>query len=798
MAKTPNQTNFIFLLYFLARVAAFPLLVLYFLNRGLRDGRYFTSIPERLGHLPQHFHRTPSGAIWLHAVSVGEVLSAIRLVEEIRKTNPAIPLYLSTTTLAGRSVAEQKAAHLLDGIFYAPLDYAFAVRSILKTIRPAAVVVLETEIWPSLYRQAKETRCKLLIVNGRISDQAFPQYRRLRWFFEPVLTLPDHIFVQSEGDRRRYLALGAPPERVHVLGNLKYDATPVRPTPPPEISAMVSQINPRNIWIAASTMAPRDSADVDEDDIVIQSFQQLAANHPRLLLILVPRKPERFAAAAAKLQNAKGSSFLRTARFVPPDFTLPGVMLLDTIGELASLFPLADVVFMGGTLARRGGHNVLEPAACANPIVVGPHMENFADIASAFRDEHAWIQIPDGSALPEAVDSLLRDPARRAQVGMRAAKIAAQSQGTAVRAAAEILSAQDLAIPDWHRPGLSRPILAAIADLRRRAGALAQTRDLARSQSLASPVISIGGISIGGIGKTPFVELLAARLRARGPQPAILTRGHRRRSLDKSILIPAGADVSTWYTGDEAQIFVRAGNAHIGIGDDPRETGRLLEEKYHPDLFLLDDGFQHRRLRRDLDIVLIDALDPFPGFDVFPLGRLLEPLGGLPRAHAFVITRLQPGRRAEGIRQVLRQHNPHAPIFLASVGAREWLPTAPNAEKVAAFCGLRNPAAFWNTLHGQGFHPVFTWTFGDRHHYRPHELRRLAYQATANGASVLLTTEKDAMNLPENAPDLVAPLTIHWLKITTVVEDEERLIDLILEKLHDRRARHDAELFPSG
>src|SRR5271165_4975848 len=190
-ARAPIQSGFIFLLYALLRVAGLPLLVLYFLYRGCRDARYFQRFEERLGNLPDSFERTPPGSIWLHAVSVGEVISAVRLIEELRQLNPHIPVFLSTTTLAGRSVAQQRAAGLTDGIFFAPIDYPFAIRRVLRSIRPAVVVILETEIWPSLYRETKRCGCGLIVLNGRISDRAFPRYRRMRWIFAPVLHLPD-------------------------------------------------------------------------------------------------------------------------------------------------------------------------------------------------------------------------------------------------------------------------------------------------------------------------------------------------------------------------------------------------------------------------------------------------------------------------------------------------------------------------------------------------------------------------------------------------------------------------------
>jgi tetraacyldisaccharide 4'-kinase len=777
------QRYFIFLLYLLFRGSAIPLFVLYFLYRGYRDSRYLKTLSERLGHLPASFQRTAPGSIWLHAVSVGEVMSAISLVGELRRGNPGIPIYLSTTTLAGSAVAQQKLAKFVDGIFYAPLDYGFAVRNVLRTIRPAVLVVLETEIWPMLWRETKRAGCGLIVLNGRISERAFPRYRRLRFVFSPILKLPAAIFAQSEADQRRYVALGASPARVRTFGNLKYDAAPCQTDPPAFVVELLKRVKPSAVWIAASTMPPLNAADVDEDDIVIGAFRQLASAHPKLLLILVPRKPERFKIVAEKLREA-GVPFVKRSDETTPE-TLPGVLLLDSMGELASLFPLADVVFMGGTLARRGGHNVLEPAISAKPIVVGPHMENFAAIAADFEEREAWVSIQGPDALAPAVAALLADVDRRRELGARAAELARKNTGVAMRAALEILTAQDLAVPCWDSPGVSAALLWPLAQCWKVGDALKQRSGVKHSRVLNRPVISVGGISMGGTGKTPFTEMLAKSLRMHGLQPAILTRGYRRRTLDEYVLIRSGTQVSTCYTGDEAQIFVRSGDAHVGIGADRWEAGRRLEARFGTGAFLLDDGFQHRRLRRDVDIVLIDALNPFPGQDVFPMGLLREPLAGLSRAGAFVITRAQPGRHYNGIRDMLRRVNRTAPIFTAQVEARGWIceqtrqPCAPPVGPVVAFCGLANPDTFWNSLRQEGFDPVYTWKFEDHHHYRPHELRRLAYHAKQLGADVLLTTEKDAMNLPENAGALVGGLPIYWLKIATLVREQEELMALI-------------------
>ena len=775
------------------RVAAFPLLVFYFVYRCARDRRYSFRFSERLGGEPESFHPTAPGAIWLHAVSVGEVVSAAGLLREIRERSPSIPLYVSVATVAGRDIAEVRLRALVDGIFYAPIDYAFAVRRVLARIRPSLVVILETEIWPVLYREAKRAACSLLIVNGRISDRAFPRYRRWRFFFEDALRHPDGILAQSDQDAARYLELGAPRHAVQAIGNLKYDAEPTRAEPPRIITELIGKLHPSSVWIAASTMPGADREDVDEDAAVIRAFQELAQSHPRLLLVLVPRRPERFEEAEAKLWEADLRYFRRSQDAMPADIALPCVVLLDSIGELASLFPIADVVFMGGTLARRGGHNVLEPAACRRAIVTGPHLENFAAIAAEFRQQRAFLEIAGANELAGAVGRLIDDDEWREELGARAAALAASKRGATRKAVSEILRWQDLAVPQWNQLSPARILLWPLAQIWAAVSARRQRRKSSHARRLVTPVVSIGGISMGGAGKTPMVDHLAERLREAGYQPAILTRGYRRRSIETSILVEAGEAAPVSFTGDEAQIFVQSGYAHAGIGADRFVTGRLLEDRYRPDIFLLDDGFQHTRLKRDLDLVVIDALNPFGGGAVFPLGNLREPLSALSRAGAFVIMRAAPEREYAGIVRQLRALNPAAPIFRARLEHRYWVEyrtrqqrhtlAGPPDRPIAAFCGLANPASFWGTLRALDLQPVFHWAFDDHHHYTCAQVERLAAQAQMHGSKLLLTTAKDAMNLPDSTPAILehAGIEVYWLKIGVHIEKEDQLLALIVK-----------------
>ena len=446
---------------------------------------------------------------------------------------------------------------------------------------------------------------------------------------------------------------------------------------------------------------------------------------------------------------------------------------------------------MGGSLARRGGHNLLEPAACGRAIVTGPHLENFAAIAEDFREHYAMLEIADASELAPAIEKLIGDPRLREDLSAGASQLIAKHRGATKKAVTEILKWQDLAVPRSISGAWSRPLLWLLAKIWTAVTEGKRLKDSAQARRLNTPVISVGGIGMGGAGKTPMVEYLAERTRAAGLDPAILTRGYRRRSIARRVVVKAGEIVPVSLTGDEAQTFIRAGHAHLGIGADRWWTGSLLEEMYHPGVFLLDDGFQHWRLARDLDIVLIDALNPFAGGAVFPLAGLREPLNALRRADAFVITRTVAEREYRGLRNQLQALNARAPIFRAVVEPLYWVnertgqPGHPPEGPLAAFCGLANPASFWETLKALRIQPVFTWTFGDHHGYQWTELQRLAAQARVHSSSVLLTTEKDAANLPERAGEILmdASVELYWLKIGIQIDDEAGLMSLIKSKL---------------
>jgi 3-deoxy-D-manno-octulosonic-acid transferase len=782
----------IYFLYRLLQILALPWVVFYFLWRGLKNRGYWRTLAQRCGYLPRSYRQTGPGAIWLHAVSVGEVLSCQEFLRQMKQRRPRSPIFVSTATLAGRATADEKLRDLADGVFYAPIDYVSAVRRVLRTLQPSVLVVAETEMWPNLFREVKQTGAGLALVNGRISDQALPRYRHQAWLFRAVLPAVDRLLAQTDIMKSRFLEIGAPAGRSEVGGNFKHDFEARSADPASPVRVLLDGIpTPPRVWIAASTMPPAAPGDPDEDDAVIDAYQQLAAGRSDLVLLLAPRKPERFDLTARKLETRQIRYIRRSQMDGGGKIATPFVLLLDTIGELSGLFDAAEVVFMGGSLARRGGHNILEPAFFAKPVVMGPHMENFQAIADEFRAAGACVEISSAAELAGAVGGLLDDAETAREIGARALARAQANRGGSARAAEAVLELHRTHLPRY-RPAWPWLVLrSALSRLWIWGGRRRREADLRAQRKLDLPVVSVGNLSMGGTGKTPTVLRLAESLKLRGHTPGILTRGYKRGTPEKHLALAPGADCTTVQSGDEPQIFVRSRLAPVGIGINRWETGMLLRRHFEIDVMLLDDGFQHLKLARDVDVVLLDALNPLDG--VFPLGHLREPPESLGRADIVLITRDRFSDLGDAIEHELRRWNDRAPVFRASVEPVAWIAQATGQaqpiderpfQNAAVFCGLGNPESFRRTLKALSVDPVDWVEFDDHHHYRPAELRRLAHHAERRQADAVVTTEKDAVNLCESASDQLKPLPLYWLKVSMIIDREAEFLDEI-----ERRVR---------
>src|SRR5258706_959148 len=370
-----------YLLYSLLTLVAFVVVSPYFLYQAIRYKKYIGSLRQRLGYLPITFNVDGEESIWIHAVSVGEVLTARAIAADLKTRYPRLRLFLSTTTIAGQQVAQRHVKPLVDAVFYFPFDFAFIVRRTLGLVKPRVFIMMETEIWPNLLRLCRARGVKTVVINGRISSRSYPRYRLIRPFFRRVLADVDRFCMQGEESARRLVDLGADPSRVTVTGSLKFDSldmpAPISHGKPRERVLRFFRLSPnRVVVIAGSTVRGEEAA-------MLRAFKQIKTTAPGALAILAPPQPERFGEVERLVPDA-GFSTVRRSDLPIDSEPRADVVVLDTLGELAQLYQLATAVFVGGSLVDNGGHNILEPAIFGKPIVFGPYMPNFKEIAAAF------------------------------------------------------------------------------------------------------------------------------------------------------------------------------------------------------------------------------------------------------------------------------------------------------------------------------------------------------------------------------------------------------------------------------
>jgi len=468
-----------YLLYSLVLTLLFIALLPYFAYQAIRHGKYAGSFLERLGWLPESVGGDGIRTIWIHAVSVGEFLAARPLIQSLKNALPNTRIVVSTTTLTGQRLARSSSVSF-DAVIYFPYDWRFAVRRSLAKVNPSAVIIMETELWPNFLRECNGRGVTTILANGRISERSFRRYKMIGRLLGRAIENFSLMIMQSEADADRVRQLGGPAARVHVCGNLKYDfdlgessivqvsecATGIatvresdfdnnRPESFQASDNRSAATSSYPLIIAGST-AP------GEEEILLAALQavRMRTGLKDTRLILAPRHPERFDEVAHLLRRSEFRFVRRSDKKISAGASTAGsneslqshqhmaelsseerssdVLLLDTIGELASLYRFASVVFVGGSLVPRGGHNIIEPAAFAKPIIVGPHTDNFRQIISDFLKEDAIVQIQRCDALSNEFERLLSEPEKARAMGERAKNILAANRGATERTVALI------------------------------------------------------------------------------------------------------------------------------------------------------------------------------------------------------------------------------------------------------------------------------------------------------------------------------------------------------------------------
>lgn len=413
----------IYLFYSFALLLALLLSSPYWLYQALRHGKYRRGFSERMGNVPARLGDLKTArVIWIHAVSLGEVLAVAGLVSELRRTLPEFRTLISTTTDTGQDLARKRFGE--ENVFYFPMDLASAIRPYLQALRPELVVLAETEFWPNFLRLVDESGAPLAVVNARISDRSLPRYERFRWFLRRMLAHVDLFLAQTQQDGERLQSIGADPQRIQITGNLKFDV------PLSAASPIVERLRGAFAADSAGPILVCGSTVEDEEAPLLKAFENILVGQPHASMILAPRHPERFDTVSKLIERMGISSYRRSAWTGEP---LGGkVLLVDTLGELAALYALADVAFVGGSLVPKGGHNIIEPAQHGVAIVTGNHTENFRDIVWLFQSRDA-VRIVGVSELPLTLMHLLDHDEERKVLGRRAKDTIFSQMGATAR-----------------------------------------------------------------------------------------------------------------------------------------------------------------------------------------------------------------------------------------------------------------------------------------------------------------------------------------------------------------------------
>ncbi len=414
-----------FVLYEVLLYLVFLLALPFFLITGFLRGKYLSNFPERIG-----FYRTPAAShdLWIHAVSVGETLASRPVVDEILRRRPGTSIVFTTTTITGQSQARRLFPEAT--VTYFPFDFSSSVRRFLDHHRPRVFAAMETEIWPNVTRLSRARGLRLALANGRLSDRSFPRYRAFRPIVKRILRHYDRVLVRDDSDRRRFIAIGAPPTAVETTGNVKFDfAADEKPlTIGAELDALIAG---RRVLVLGSTREGEEEAILPELERFIKE--------KNAFVIIAPRKPERFEVVAGLLTTT-AIPFVRRSELTA-DRRAPSasLLLLNSVGELTRVYPYATAAFVGGSLVPTGGHNPIEPAAAGVPVCFGPHMTNFREIAATFLENDAAVEVRSPAALIAFATRMFEDEAARRQYGDRARQTVEQNRGAAARTAQRIV-----------------------------------------------------------------------------------------------------------------------------------------------------------------------------------------------------------------------------------------------------------------------------------------------------------------------------------------------------------------------
>lgn len=832
------------LLYNIAAVVLVIPILLIFLARATRERGFVERIRQSVfGVFPSHALETveKKNCIWVHAASVGEIVATSPLIKEFRKEFPKSPILVSVVTTSGYEMANRIIKDA-DSIIYYPLDFPWLAGRVLRRIHPRVFLPVETELWPNFLKTARELRIPVMMVNGRISDKSVKRYKHLHSMLSDMIGTMTKFAMQSPIDADYIKRLGAPPELVTITGNTKFDQTytDVSPEEKEKILKDMGLTKEDGIFLAGSTHR-------GEETFVLQAFTSVRKNHPRAKLVIAPRELLRTMEVIHICKSAGFSVATRTGLQEHPGSD-HDIVILNTIGELGKIYSIGDVIYVGGSLISHGGHNILEPAAHGKAIVVGHNMFNFKDTHALFTKRDACITVKDADELAQQVTRLFDDPAERQRMERETLAIVNENKGAARKSA--VILHEMLDEYEAKENALHVRTTEKIENLQTYFINLVHSKEVHgvflniimlvlygfsliyrflvnvklagykigffRREGLDCFVISLGNVTVGGTGKTPTAQRLARDIRDMGYRVVILNRGYRAKWHGDVGVVSDGErlHMDASEAGDEAFMLAKhLPSVPVLIGAERAVTGRYAIEHFGAEVAILDDGYQHWQLKRDMDILLVDAVNVFGNGHILPRGTLREPIAHISRADVCLMTKVD--QAADGSRELIRdtvhRYNASALIMESIHQPRCFIPMAEWHENIAgdgldvseirgkhimAVSAIGNPASFEQTLSDLGAVIVESLRYPDHHDYTMKEMTDVLHQAEAQGVEAIVITEKDAVKIPAEVvrEEWQIPVYVICVEVTFQSGAEE-FRAMLREKLRERHGeeRMDAQ-----
>ena len=819
------------LLYNIAAVIIVILIIPMFMVRSVREKGFVERIRQSLGFLPKNAldKVAKKNCIWVHAASVGEIVAASPLIKEFRKEFPKSPILISVVTNSGYEMANRIIKDA-DSIIYFPLDLPWLAAYTLHRVSPRVFMPVETELWPNFLKAAREMHIPVMMVNGRISDKSVTRYKHLHSILDDMIGTVTKFAMQSPIDAEYIIRLGANPKLVTVTGNTKFDQTytDVSPEEKQSIIREMGLEEHQGIFLAGSTHK-------GEEEHVLRAFTDLRREFPGTKLVIAPRDLLRTHEILSLCRKHGFTVKTRTELQAAPSQG-HDIVILDTIGELGKVYSIGDVIYVGGSLIPHGGHNILEPAAHGKAIIVGDKMFNFKDTHVLFTKRNACITVTNGEELSCEVTGLFRDEDRRHRMEQETLSIVQENKGASrksavllhemldrveskrrVKATEKIENFQTYFVHlvhgrDSHGVFLT-VIIAILYVFSVIYGRLVNIKlsgyevGIFKRKKLDCYVISLGNITVGGTGKTPTAQCLARDIRDLGYRVVILNRGYRAKWRGDVGIVSDGKKLymNAAEAGDEAFMLAKhLPDVPVLIGAERAVTGRYAIEHFGAEVAILDDGYQHWQLQRDMDILLVDAVNVFGNGYILPRGTLREPISHLERADVCLMTKVD--QAAEGSRELIRdtvqKYNDHA-LMVESIHQprcfielSDWYRNISSqgidvsymkGKRVMAVSAIGNPASFEQTLSDIGAQIIESLRFPDHHDYTIEEMKDVLDQAMREDAEAIVITEKDAVKVPADIMVTKWPIPCYIVSVeVTFMQGREEFMAMLEHSLQEK------------